>query len=478
MGSPTVNPIEKEFVSESHDGDKEPRLRRVDTLKDDPRWLLTLRIVSSSGFSKAPRLRSFLQWVVRLALTGRSDQINEQSIGVAIFDRATGYDSNGDNIVRSHASRLRQKLDTYFQTDGINEPTWIDIPKGAYVPTFFPSPSPSKVNDLDDDPVSPVTEPQFAVESARSSATDDEGGQANSHGLIPSHLTQFSPQKRQMLFGACVAIVVALSFLAGYRYHRQHAGTYEANHALWQEMLGEPGHTLIIGGDSSLVLYQNFTGKTFSLGDYIAESYLKDAPQQSSTEQKMLYTIAHRRLTSAADLDISNRIGKRSEAGKSPAAIRFARDVRVDDLKGNNVILIGCKEANPWVQLYADSLNFNIVPNQQTKVFTVQNRSPKPGEAPEYHSVPGDPQGRAYAVVALLTNPDGSGHTLIIEGTGMAGTEAGADYVLDHHELSSLLHVKSSNQATVPDFEILLETSNLSGNAPKARLVALRVHGS
>jgi len=31
-----------------------------------------------------------------------------------VFGRTVGYDPRDDNIVRSHASRLRQRLDSYF----------------------------------------------------------------------------------------------------------------------------------------------------------------------------------------------------------------------------------------------------------------------------------------------------------------------------------------------------------------------------
>src|SRR6201999_1828492 len=100
----------------------------------------------------------------------------------------------------------------------------------------------------------------------------------------------------------------------------------------------------------------------------------------------------------------------------------------------------GSEEANPWVQLYSESLNFTMIPDQETKVFTIRNRAPRTGEPAEYKSDTGSPARRAYALVALLGNLDGTGRTLILQGTGMAGTEAAADYVLGQSDLSALLH--------------------------------------
>ena len=111
------------------------------SLGQDPRWSLVLRIVATSDFVRSPRLVSFLMFVAERSLNGEKGEINEQSIGVGVFGRPSGYDSNDDNIVRAHASRLRQKLDAYFQTEGAGESLRVSIPKGNYVPTFYDAPS-------------------------------------------------------------------------------------------------------------------------------------------------------------------------------------------------------------------------------------------------------------------------------------------------------------------------------------------------
>ncbi len=60
--------------------------------------------------------------------------------------------------------------------------------------------------------------------------------------------------------------------------------------------------------------------------------------------------------------------------------------------------------------------------------------------------------------------------------SSMAGTEAAADHVLAQSDLSSLLHLSPSVGDALPNFEILLETSNLNGSAPLSKLVAMRVN--
>ncbi len=53
-----------------------------------------------------------------------------------IFDRDSAYDSRVDSIVRVEASRLRSKLTAYYDAEGRDNAVIIELPKGAYVPTF------------------------------------------------------------------------------------------------------------------------------------------------------------------------------------------------------------------------------------------------------------------------------------------------------------------------------------------------------
>ncbi len=87
---------------------------------------------------KSPRLCSFLIYICDLFLRGRADEINELNIGAALFDRPANYDPSADGIVRSHASRLRQRLEQYFSEEGAQEPIRLLIPKGGYMPVFEP----------------------------------------------------------------------------------------------------------------------------------------------------------------------------------------------------------------------------------------------------------------------------------------------------------------------------------------------------
>lgn len=94
------------------------------------------KILSSPFFSQSARLSRFLDYVVDKTINGQSDRLKGYTIGVEVFDRDKSFDPSIDAIVRVEAGRLRSKLLEYYQTDGLNDPVLIELPKGNYSPLF------------------------------------------------------------------------------------------------------------------------------------------------------------------------------------------------------------------------------------------------------------------------------------------------------------------------------------------------------
>jgi hypothetical protein len=107
-------------------------------IADDPRWQLVLRIAESHSLGKSPRLADFLRYVGDRQIRGKNDEITEQQIGVKVFGRSEGYNSNDDNIVRNYARMLRKRLEDYFRKEGRDELLVLSIPRGGYIPVFLP----------------------------------------------------------------------------------------------------------------------------------------------------------------------------------------------------------------------------------------------------------------------------------------------------------------------------------------------------
>jgi len=94
------------------------------------------KIVDSSSFQKATRLREFLRFVVNERLDGRADNLKAYTIGLEVFDRPDNFDPITDTIVRVNAGKLRHALERYYLGPGRQDKILISIPKGRYVPVF------------------------------------------------------------------------------------------------------------------------------------------------------------------------------------------------------------------------------------------------------------------------------------------------------------------------------------------------------
>jgi serine/threonine-protein kinase len=81
-------------------------------------------------------MKRFLRCVVEETLAGRGDQLNEQFLGVEVYDRDESFDPRIDSIVRVDAGRLRSKLMEYYSSEGTGNSTVIEMPKGSYKALF------------------------------------------------------------------------------------------------------------------------------------------------------------------------------------------------------------------------------------------------------------------------------------------------------------------------------------------------------
>jgi TolB-like protein len=94
-------------------------------------------VIASAEFGASDRLKSFLRFVVEEALAGRAERLKAFTIAVEVFGRDPGsFDPQIDPVVRMEAGKLRRRLERYYLGVGRSDPVRIEIPKGAYAPTF------------------------------------------------------------------------------------------------------------------------------------------------------------------------------------------------------------------------------------------------------------------------------------------------------------------------------------------------------
>jgi len=419
---------------------------------------LVSRIITSPTFARSERLCSLLTYVCDTALKGREGELNEQRIGQAVFGRSPDYDSSIDGIVRTQASRLRQRLELYFEQEGAEEPIRVVIPKGGYIPVFTPRHAVEEI---------PVVAASSGAMTRDAQITTLPERQRSIHQMIPWIL--------------CGVMAVAL-VIVSIRSHLTSAETpaVTVKHPLWSQIFLPHQPTLAVPADSGLVLSHVFDQVSIPLDEYLTGTYrslngISSAPLLSS-EMKLLRTeISNRRYTSIVDLEAAVRLAEIAQSLQSSLQVRYARDLRPNDLKSGNVILVGAFEANPWVELFERNMNFLLQNDYRAKVFSVINKSPKGDEPTRWDSRLNDPQHRVYGVVAFVPNLSGHGNALLVEGTSMAGTEAAWDFVSDDSELLPFLKRIQRPDGEVPHFELLLGTQNMSSSAVHSTVLAWRI---
>jgi serine/threonine-protein kinase len=94
------------------------------------------RILASKTFSQVERLKRFVSFIVREAISGRGAELKEYVIGVEVFGKEPSFDPRTDPIVRVQARRLRSRLVRYYREEGQTDELIIDLPKGGYTPVF------------------------------------------------------------------------------------------------------------------------------------------------------------------------------------------------------------------------------------------------------------------------------------------------------------------------------------------------------
>jgi len=295
----------------------------------DGRRALVGRVIGSSVFAKSERLSTFLSLVCELTLNGRANEINEQKIGTMLFGRSSDYDSSIDGIVRTQASRLRQRLDLYFSGEGANEPIRIILPRGTYVPLFEPQ-----------SPVQAAFDPLTGPYPARIPVTSPTLSFSETpHGIETKSWTS---RRLPWALVAVLSIVILALVLRLRSPLSREASLPVPEHPLWNILFRPDQRTMIVPGDSGLVMWQGLTNKTqnLSVADYLSGSYRVETPDKQTAAQKSVIDLANRRYTSIVDLDIVTAFSHIAEARRSTFELRYARDVRPNDMKAGNVVLI------------------------------------------------------------------------------------------------------------------------------------------
>ena len=399
------------------------------------------RVAAAPRFQKSKRLRDLLVYLGERGLQDPGYLLHEQEIGVDVFGRPADYDTSHDTLVRVQVSQLRKKLLEHFGEEGRDEPLVIEIPKGSYQPVFRPRVEPL----LETVPApAPYLPPPAAA---------------------PSRLP----------FLAGIAIGLAAMGLAWWlvgsaRQAAGHPGVTE----FWRQLFGNGQAAYAVLSDVNLLEFENLIGRSVPVSEYethefdrLAELYIAQ-PAQRALAQDLMKRVT----TSLSDVQAARDFGVLAAAQHLPLNLFSARDFSSSLISSQSTILMGSLRSNPWVGLFENRMNFQTVYQETPAAMHFVNRSPMAGEQAEY---PAEWRRTGYCRVTYLQNPKRTGNVLVISGSDVISTEAGARFVTSEDSLRQLRQKLGLRPGeAIPHFEVLLKTQVVNDSIPWFEMVAYR----
>jgi hypothetical protein len=438
-------------------------------LHDDPLWELAHRVVAGPHFARSPLLSKFLLFVVAETLEGRADDITEHQIGVQVFDRPTDYRTLEDNIVRNYARQLRKRLAEHFADQGSTEPVRIDIPVGGYVPVFINvevERSPESVLGMS---------AQVSVSTQRTADHPLADHPLADHPFVEAPTR--SKWKGRLLIAVIGAIYsAALISVTWYAANRTRAAEQPAEpaQALWAALFSGPANCFVVPSDAGFNLVEDLARRPFPLAEYIAGSY--QAAPLGGVDTHSAVDLRSQELTPFVDLQIASALAHLREDDPERVFIRFPRDLRLDDLKSANAVIIGSVSSNPWAAVAETNANFRIVDGPGMQSAAIINMKPQPGEASSYASHWNEPAHETFALIGFLPNLSGNGHILVLEGLDVAGTQAAAEMLLHPSAIAPILKGAARADGSLRSFEVLLRSTSIESNATGTQVIASRIY--
>jgi len=438
---------------------------------EDPRWQLALRIAASGLLGRSDLLSDFLLYIVDRRIRGRTEEITEQQIGVIVFGRAEDYDPNDDNIVRSYARKLRKRIEEYFATEGREETLRLEIPRGGYTPIF--SDAPPVLSKSHDSAAREYTGPAHAglsepVVSEKLEIVSPVAPGISRRARQPFRISRVTVLA--LLIGILLGVGLMLLKQSRWMESRQDA----LSRGLWSQLFSKDRDTFVVPSDDGLVIMQRLIERPVPLTAYVNGNYRSAVKTDGEPRAEEILKLGSRRFTSVVDLDFAAHLAQLREVVPERMMIRYARDLRMDDLRTGNVILIGSDESNPWIELFGPQLHFRFrFDPEPDKPSGFANLYPRPGEAALYTTKGQEEQ--TYGIVAYLPNLTNSGHVLIVAGLNTAGTQAATAFLLDPSSMMPILQKAKTAGGDLQPFELLVGAGNVATNASTPHIVLERI---
>ena len=399
------------------------------------------RLVSSHTLHGSESLCKLLRYLSRQAVEHPGVPVKEYQIATEVFGRQADFDPQLDSMVRVQAGRLRSKLAEYYSTEGANDPTIIEVPKGSYAVAIHERANAPSINGHND------------LHQAASSGSDVAKGWAYA------------------VIGLSIALAVAIALLVRNFVARSGptGSTAQASalpeapapiRIFWKGFATSPEEPWVIFSNAQ------FVGTPTSGMRYY------DA-QRDGKEQILDFYTGVGEVLAVHNLDLV------FSALHQSLRVKRGSLFSLDDAKNNDLIFIGSPGENLTLLEIPSTKEFyfrRVVDGRRAGNMEIINVHPLQGEVAAYLASPSNvPMNEDYAVVALVKGINPEHSELILAGTTTIGTQAAVEYVTRENYLATLLQrLNVSSAVELTPFEAVIRVRVAKGVPVESDIVAIR----
>ena len=417
------------------------------------------KMANSPVLHGSESLCKLLRYISKHALDHPGAPLKEYQIATEVFGRQDDFDPQVDSMVRVQAGRLRAKLAEYYNSDSaIDDPIWVEFPKGTYVLTFHTRNAGSKNHATAIHPAANANSPYPCV----------------AEELPLLHETKVEPQRKPTRWAVAAGVLAvllagSLTVTAALLFPRKAGETTDipdrpgipaAFHTFWRGFLTGPEEPWVIFSNAPFTgrpdVGMRYYDASRDKGQFILDHYTGVGEVLAIHELDRVFNLLHQELR-----------------------VKRGSLFSLDDAKNNDLILIGSPSEN---------LTLLDVPSTREFVFRqihdgdrrgdteIINLHPQNGEPKEFKASPNNAALiDDYSVIALVRGLNPSRAELILAGDSTIGTQAAVEYVSRQQSLEELLQrLGVSKQSDLKPFEAVLHVKVVRGVPVSTELVALR----
>jgi hypothetical protein len=415
----------------------------VDAVTEKAQHLAQIeKLLASHTLHGSESLCKLLRYLANHSLDHPGTSPKEYQIATEVFGRQKDFDPHLDSMVRVQAGRLRAKLAEYYGSEGAEDSTLVEMPKGNYLLTFHLRPPGAARNHAN-------------ASHEASNNLEVSGGTSRSWIIAVVALS--------VVLASAVAVATDRFLnrrVAEARLATDTPDVPVAFRVFWKGFLTGPQEPWVI-----------FSNAAFVGRPYVGMRYYNRAKDSGAVILDHYTGVGEVLAVHALD----------GVFGKLRQQIRVKRGslFSLDDAKNNDLIFIGSPSENltllelPTTQEFAFK---QITSGPRMGTMEIVNFHPESGESKEF--LPSPPDGTLtedYSVIALERGLNPAHSVLILAGATTIGTQAAVEYVCQQNSLEELLlRLSVSNSGELKPFEAVIRVKVARGVPVGTELVALR----